>query len=407
METTNEVTITLEKQSYLFQKNAADWTLSMRKSEVQVADKKDLAILTVQNSLFMETTIDWQEDAVIFHYQIPQATLSFTQLQQAPRQDQLRAMMNIAQMKELLTLPITFFLHPDNLVFDYNLLPKIAYRGLAGKMPPTVTNEELLLRQYKCLIIALFEPNQSFTDLYEGQLEIKKGSEFIQTILQKNDFEELQAYLAEQYGQTLETEQKTMQRVAKTKFKVMKHLSIWMSVLAVVLAIPLMYLLFFQMPFQNRMQTTDTAFLKNDYEAVISQLEPVKTKKIPFTQKYELAYSFVQGKELNERQKKVILNHITLRSDEKYLDYWIENGRGNLDEALDIARNLRDSDLILYGITQKIEQIRNDTKLSGTEKENQVNQLEEDYKKYDEKRQESLETSDETAATDQSSEEAK
>ena len=406
METIKETTITLEKQTYNYQKTAAAWTLSLRKSEVQVSDQKDLALLTVQNPLFMETIIDWQEDAVIFHYQVPTNTISFAQLIEAPRQEKLRAMANMAQVRSLLALPITFFLHPENLLFDYNLLPKIAYRGLAGKMPPSVTNEELLLRQYKCLIIALFEKNQSFTDLYEGQLEIKKGSEFIQTILQKATFEEIQTYLLSQYNLTLDTEVKTTQRVTKSKFKMMKYLSIWTPVLAVLLAAPLVYFFFFQLPFQMRLQDTDTAFLKNDYEGVISQLESIGTKRIPFTQKYELSYSFVQGKELNERQKKVILNNITLRSDEKYLDYWIENGRGNLDEALDIAKNLRDSDLILYGITQKIEQVRNNTKLSGTEKEAQVNKLEEDYKKYEEKRQESL-ASDDYKASESSSEEAK
>lgn len=163
-----------------------------------------------------------------------------------------------------------------------------------------------------------------------------------------------------------------------------------MSILAVLLIVPLAYLLFFRLPFLDRMQDTDTAFLKNDYEAVITTLEPVKTATIPFTQKYELAYSFVQGEALQEQQKKVILNNVTLKSDENYLDYWIENGRGNLDEALDIAKNLEESDLILYGITQKIEQVRKDTKMSGTEKEETITKLEADYKKYKEKRDESV-----------------
>lgn len=405
MEAIKEVTITLEKQTYLYKKAADSWELSMRKSEVQVPEKKDLALINVENPLLMETTIDWQEDAITFTYNLPKEASSFEELRSSSKQDKLRAMMNIAEMKNLLALPLTFFIHPENIVFDYNLSPKLAYRGLAGTMPPTMTNEELLLRQYKCLIIDLFEKGQNFTNLYEGQLEIKKGSEFIQTIIKKESFEEIHDYLLLNFNQTIEKEQKTTKRVAKSKYQVMKQLSIWMPVLAVILAVPLVYLLFFQLPFQERMQDTDTAYLKNDYEAVITQLEPVKTAKIPFTQKYELSYSFVQGKELNEQQKKVILNNITLRSDENYLDYWIENGRGNLDEALDIAKNLEDSDLILYGLTQKIEQVRNDTKLSGTDKESQITTLEGDYKKYDEKRAESL-AAGKTAETASSSQEA-
>lgn len=46
--------------------------------------------------------------------------------------------------------------------------------------------------------------------------------------------------------------------------------------------------------------------------------------------------------------------------------------------------------MILYGITQKIEQVRKDTKMSGTEKEETIGKLEADYKKYKEKRDESV-----------------
>ncbi|WYJ94302.1 type VII secretion protein EssB [Enterococcus sp. 9D6_DIV0238] len=390
METMKDLELIIEKQTYTFKKTAENWTLTLRKSEVQVNEEKDLALLKVAHPLLMDTAIQWEEDAVTFTYELPKEHLTFAELKAATKEEKLRAMANMAAIEQLLDLPLTFFIHPENILFDYNLLPKVAYRGLAGKMPPKVTDHALLLRQYKSLIIALFEKNQDFSKLYEGQLEIKKGSEFIQTIIKKESFEEIRQYLVENYDHTVERMKKTTKKVSKAKFQVMKQLSIWMTVLAVVLVIPLAYLLFFRLPFLDRMQNTDTAFLKNDYEAVITTLDPVKTASIPFTQKYELAYSFVQGEPLQEQQKKVILNNVTLRSDETYLDYWIENGRGNLDEALDVAKNLEDSDLILYGITQKIEQVRKDTKMSGTEKEETISKLEDDYKKYKEKRDESV-----------------
>lgn len=382
--------ITIEKHTYELNKSEQEWTLALRKSDVQVNEKQDLALLQIAHPLLMDTRVDWEEDAITFTYQLPKEHLSFAELKTATKEDKLRAMANMAAVEQLLDLPLTFFIHPENILFDYNLLPTIAYRGLQGKMPPKVTDYGLLLRQYKSLIITLFEKNQDFSKLYEGQLEIKKGSEFIQTILKMDSFTEIKNYLIENYNQTVAYTQKNIKKVSKTKFQLTKQLSIWMSILAVLLIVPLAYLLFFRLPFLDRMQDTDTAFLKNDYEAVITTLEPVKTATIPFTQKYELAYSFVQGEALQEQQKKVILNNVTLKSDENYLDYWIENGRGNLDEALDIAKNLEESDLILYGITQKIEQVRKDTKMSGTEKEETITKLEADYKKYKEKRDESV-----------------
>lgn len=398
-DTIKEAAIILEKQTYNYKKTPTEWVLTLRKSEVQVHEEKDLALLKISNPLLLAMAIDWEEDAVTFSYDIPAETLSFDTLKEQSKADKLRAMANMGEIAHLLELPFTFFIHPENILFDYNLLPKVAYRGLEGKMPPKETNEKLLLRQYKCLIISLFEEKEDFTTLYEGQLEIKKGSTFIQGIIKAENFKEIQAYLLASYNQTIETTKQTTRQVKKSRFLLMKQLSIWMPILVAILIIPLVYLLFFQLPFKERMQEADTAFLKNDYEAVITKLEPVKVSNLPFTQKYVLSYSFVQGKQLNDQQKKVILNNITLRSNEAYLDYWIENGRGNLDEALDIAKKLEDSDLTIYGITEKIEQVRNDTKLSGTKREEQIDALEKDYQKYDEKRTESLGTADSANAT--------
>ncbi|MHC5215121.1 type VII secretion protein EssB [Enterococcus sp. LJL128] len=393
--------VTIENHTYEYTKNAASWLLTLRKSEVQVHEEKDLALLKVAHPLLMATEIHWEEDAVSFTYQLPKEKITFSELTSHSKEDKLRAMVNVATVKQLLELPLTFFIHPENILFDYNLMPVIAYRGLEGKMPPQVINEELLLRQYKSLIITLFEGNQDFSKLYEGQLDIKKGSKFIQTVINLGSFEEIRQYLIENYDQTVMHTEKTTRKVSKTRFTVMKQLSIWLPILAVALAIPLIYLLFFRMPFLDRMQDTDTAFLKNDYEAVITTLEPVKTDAIPYTQKYELAYSFVQGEALQDKQKTVVLNNITLRSDENYLDYWIENGRGNLDEALDVAKKLEDSDLILYGITQKIEQVRNDAAMSGTEKEETISKLEDDYQKYREKRDLGVEEAEQTTESTQ------
>lgn len=392
--------VTIENHTYEFEKSATEWLLTLRKSEVQVSEEKDLALLKVAHPLLMTTDIHWEEDEVTFTYQLPKESISFSQLIERPKEDKLRAMANMVEVKQLLDLPLTFFIHPENILFDYNLVPTIAYRGLEGKMPPQVINEELLLRQYKSLIIAVFEKDQDFSKLYEGQLDIKKGSKFIQTLIGLDNFEAIRQYLVENYEQTVAEVESTTQKVSKRKFTLIKQLSIWMSILAVVLVVPLVYLLFFRIPFLDRMQDTDTAFLKNDYEGVISTLEPVKTEDVPYTQKYELAYSFVQGEALQDTQKTVILNNITLRSDKNYLDYWIENGRGNLDEALDIAKKLEDSDLILYGITQKIEQVRNDANLSGTEKEETISALESDYEKYKEKRNTSIDEAATEATTE-------
>ena len=69
---------------------------------------------------------------------------------------------------------------------------------------------------------------------------------------------------------------------------------------------------------------------------------------MPNTQKYELAYSYIQGLEFSDDQRKVILNNVTLKSDDLYLNYWIQVGRNDFEDALDTAKRINDSDLIIY-----------------------------------------------------------
>lgn len=84
----------------------------------------------------------------------------------------------------------------------------------------------------------------------------------------------------------------------------------------------------------------------------------------------------------SEEQREVILNNVTLKTDELYLDYWINIGRGLDDDAIDAAKRLDDSDLVIYAIVQKMDQVRKDNSLSGKDREQKLSELQTDYDKY-------------------------
>ena len=120
-------------------------------------------------------------------------------------------------------------------------------------------------------------------------------------------------------------------------------------------------------------------------------------------------YSFIQGKNLADTQKTNILNNISLKTNPESLDYWIENGRGNLDEALDLAIKLEEPDFILYGYQQLIEQVKNDTKLDSQAREEARNKYQEAYDQYKEKYEKAEEETKQTSeqsGTDASAKEA-
>lgn len=166
------------------------------------------------------------------------------------------------------------------------------------------------------------------------------------------------------------------------------------------LLLPLIYLVFFQAPFKEKLLQADTAYLKVDYTGVIDELEGVAPSSLPMTQKYELATSYLQGLNFSEDQKKVILNNVTLKSDSLYLHYWVYIGRHDFTQALDTAKRIDDSDLIIYALRKEIKATRDNEKLSGEQREKKLSELEGEYKKYWDARSKLLEAeTDETKSS--------
>ncbi|MBU3851957.1 MAG: hypothetical protein H9901_04590 [Candidatus Paralactobacillus gallistercoris] len=92
---------------------------------------------------------------------------------------------------------------------------------------------------------------------------------------------------------------------------------------------------------------------------------------------------------MNNTQRQNIMKNITLKSDPRYLDFWIEDGRGQLDDALDTAKQLQDSNLIMYALLEKMDAVRNNNKLSASQRSNQLQQLQQSYAKYQQEAQKS------------------
>ncbi|GKV58220.1 type VII secretion protein EssB [Listeria monocytogenes] len=316
------------------------------------------------------------------------------------REDKLRALRNIADLGELLNTRYTFFLHPDNLIFDINLVPSIVHRGIKNILPPYELTEETFFKQYQCFVIAMFSKKFSFENLYNGSLSGARGTQFEKSILDAKTVQDIATILEEAYVKEHAAVQKNMASVPKKKYSTFRGLAVGFIIVAILLAIPVSYFAFVKVPLQNDLLTANENFLKTDYDKVITGLENVDPEKMPQSVQYELAYSYVKGEKMSDKKKENIMNTISLKSDAKNLLYWIYNGRGEFSKSLDIAKLLDDPTLAMYSLTKQIEQVQSDTTLSGDEKVEKLKTLEESLKEYDEKVNESTTTEDETTNTE-------
>ena len=391
------------EQTFTYEKSDKEWKLSLRRSDVATQDLRELLILDLHHPLFLEQTMDADEDGLTFTYQLEPHSLSYEEVKSRPISERIRLALNVFALEAALELPVTFLLHPSNLMITKDAQAKIAYRGVPGIMTPEALTAEDFLRQAKCFAATLFA-DVDFMELYNGSLELETLPDFLVELREAEDQAAAVAVLEKAYLDKTKEEKATLIQVSSRWHRIFKLASIWLSVAVVLLIIPLIYLIFLQNPFKEKLLQADTAFIKVDYSGVITELEGIAPSSLPTTQKYELAYSYIQGLEFSSDQKKVILNNVSLKSDELYLIYWIQIGRNTFEVALDTAKRINDNDLILYALAQEIKQVREDDKLSCKDRESKLSSLEGEYKKYWDSRSELL-TSD-SSSSDSSEKEA-
>ncbi|KGM36378.1 type VII secretion protein EssB [Streptococcus sinensis] len=377
------------EQPFIYEKNETNWQLSLKRSDVASQDLRELLLLDLHHPLFLEQAMVADEDSVTFTYELESHGLSYEELKTRTISERIRLALNVFALEAALDLPVTFLLHPANLFITKDAQAKIAYRSVPGIMTPQSLSAEDFLRQAKCFAVTLFS-DLDFMDLYNGSLELETLPDFLNELRQTKDLTTAVAVLEKYYLEKSAQEKADLVLVPSRRHRVFKLATIWLTVSVVLLFIPLIYLIFLQNPFKEKLLQADTAFIKVDYSGVITELEGIAPSSLPNTQKYELAYSYIQGLEFSSDQKKVILNNVTLKSDELYLTYWIQIGRNSFEDALDTAKRINDSDLILYALTQEIKQVREDDKLSGKDREAKLESLENEYKKYWDSRSELL-----------------
>jgi type VII secretion protein EssB len=362
-----------------------EWLLVLRHSLVAVRHRAELDLLAHDDDVLVPCRVTDDEDEVRLHLRPGEGAVEWTQVTRMPRADQLRALANVRDCVTLADRGYAVLLHPGNLLVDRNLRPRLLYRGLAGAMPPR-DDDRHLLRQYQALVLATTNPGQSFTELLEGTLSLRRASSFERCVVAAGSVDGLVTYLTGLHDETVARDRDTLVRVSRRAHAGFRQAASWLGVLALGATATAGYAMFVRAPFDERMLEADGRYIAQDYDGVIETLRPVDEERLPLTQRYALAASYLRNANLSEAQRLAVENGLSLSSEQEFLTYWVQIGRGELDDALDRAKGLDDVDLVLYALTQLEEQVRSDGTLSGSERETRLDHLQSEYDRYFEAR---------------------
>ncbi len=378
----DEVRLELDGVPCVLETGGDEWRLVLRHSLVPVRHRAELDLLAHDDDSLLPCRVSDGEDEVTLHLAPGEGMVEWAQVTRMPRADRLRALANVRACVTLADRGYAVLLDPGNLLVDRNLRPRLAYRGIAGVMPPRGDGPRHLLRQYQALVLATMDRGQSFTELVDGTLTLRRANAFERAVVAAGSVDELVDYLTRLYDETAADDRARLVRVSRRAHAGFRHAAVWLGVLALGTTAVAGYALFVQAPFDARMLEADSRYVAGDYEGVIETLRPVDQERLPLTQRFALATSYLRNANLSEAQRAAVENGLSLSSERDFLSYWVQVGRGELEDALDRAKGLDDVDLVLYALTLLQEQVRADGALSGSEREARLDDLQSEYDRY-------------------------
>lgn len=366
--------------------------MEVQKLELVVGDIKGnreiaYALLVAEQPYFVNQSVIEEEGKLTIESLLTDEYYSWDKLIDMIGEEKLRHLINIGQLFHALQDSIyTYNLSPNNLVFSRNGNPLFVFRGVKGQVPPydVVSLDEFTVN-FKAMIVSLLDKKTSYEKLIEGQSPFYKGKLFCETIMKAENLDKIISLLEEKYLEEKEQNKEKFSRVPNKLVSRLKLTTLITSLIGFFSFIGVLYFLLFAMPSQQMISDLRLAFVHQDYSTVVSTVKNTDSKSLSQDDSYMVAYSVIKTEPLTEAQK-TELSKISTQSNKDYLRYWVLIGQSKIDEAMDIASYLDDPQLLMYGLTKKIDEVQRNPNLTLEQRTEQLNnykgKLEELKKNY-------------------------
>lgn len=329
----------------------------------------------VLKELSDKVIVNEDNDTLVLSYTVPEAAKSLasaTRLAKT-RLERLKLaqkLVTLSGMENQFKIP---FLHPENILLMGETL-FVVHFGFHQLLAPFDMTQVDFLKSYKALIFYIFNSKVPFESLVSGSLAM--NDKFSQTINSFESTQEIAEFIDEELQKETEKINRNIAFVSKGRYRFFKYFGTFAIILALVLGW-FTYSYYSNNKKQNAIITAQTDFLTNDYDKTQTDLQNYSPSKLPKAARYILAVSSVNLSDLTMAQKQAILNNISTKSDDNTLNYWVYSGRGDFNQALNLAQNLGDVQLTLLAYTNLYETTKLNTTMDGAKKQ----QLLDEYNK--------------------------
>ncbi|WP_438420507.1 type VII secretion protein EssB [Bacillus siamensis] len=372
------------------------FTFTFQREKVKLLDGLEANVIKEADPFFQKE-VSVSEDEVTITISPPSSYQAFRYIKGKDKKSRWQFAYRLVQaVKQHKLKRLNLIAAPENIVFDKALTPYFLHYGVKESLPPYEEDRERVLKELKAC--AALAADGAFT--FEEYLKYKETLQFsseVKSVLEAETFEELEETILNVID-SLEARDKTYIKLPKKKWKIQRYAGLALAVLLVPALLYSLYALFFAQPKQEAITESNRYFLNQQYSKVIDTLAKYDAESLPESVQYELASSYVAVENLREEQRKNIGNLVTLQSDPKHFLYWIDIGRGENEEAINIGRNLEYNPYIWLGLTKYKQQLLADDSMKDDEKQKELDAVESELEKAKKEQEEQNKEADENTA---------
>lgn len=342
----------------------------MKKSALHAVNFYDYKKLMYPNPHFMGLEIEEEGEELILRYE-GKELVPMTHIRKEDVEERLAILRNVALLEREREV-FLFDLNPQNLYYDRNHLVYVKQRDIYE----TGQEQEKAdwLQQYQALIGYGLQKQYGYADYKEGGLSLMKSG-FLGKIRRAESCAQLEELLAARQEE-LETERRQnkilLNRGSYRRLRIALGLSL---VLAIGGIAYLGYDRIVIKPYQEASLAEASAYIAADYVGCIDAMQEIAVERMENYQKYMLANAYIRSENLTQEQKDNILKNLSLKENPGRLEYWIYLGRNDVQQAIDIAMQQSDDEMLLYAYMKQKSDIESDNTLSGEEKTRQLEEV--------------------------------
>lgn len=327
--------------------------------------------LSFPKPYLISMSMEEEKEELVLTYETENLTC-MAELKQEDMLTILAVLMNIEEMQQGLQ-EYSYSMEPNNLYYDINRKVRAKIRDIypSGRG----FDKDEFLDDYKALVGFALQKRYSYEDFKKGGKRLLTKHPFLSKIKGAVTPEEIRQLLYEEYNR-IETERKEKKLlIGRKTYRTMQTGLVILILLFCGMTGYLGYNLIKEQPYKNAVIAADDAYIAADYVGCIDAMREVAVADMERTQKYILATSYVRSENLSQEQKTNILETLSLNETPVRLEYWIYLGRGDTEQAEDIAMQQSDDQLLLYAYMKEKSAIETDSSISGAEKTQQLEEI--------------------------------